>query len=253
VKVLIVDDEKPARDRLRQLVDESGKHVVVGEAATGEQALSLVSELEPDVVLLDIRMPGLGGIETAHHLNTLEEPPAVVFTTAYNEYAIEAFDARAIGYVLKPVRRERLEGALAHAERLSRRVLTELESASGASARRQHVCAVAHGELRLIPLTDVRYFGADLKYVCVHHERGEDLIDDSLKSLEEEFAEDFVRIHRAALVRIDAIERLEKLPDGKTRVVLRDATADAEAGDELVISRRHLADVRRRLKRGGTG
>jgi two-component system, LytTR family, response regulator AlgR len=252
VKVLIVDDEKPARDRLRQLVGESGGHEVVGEASNGEQALSLVSELDPDVVLLDIRMPGLGGIETAHHLNALDEPPAVIFTTAYNEYAIDAFDARAIGYVLKPVRRERLEGALAHAERVTRRVLADLETAAGAPSRRQHVCAVAHGELRLIPLTDVRYFGADLKYVCVHHKHGEDLIDDSLKALEDEFAEEFVRIHRAALVRIDAIERLEKLPDGKTRVVLRDAAVDAAAGDELVVSRRHLADVRRRLKRGGT-
>lgn len=252
MKVLIVDDEKPARDRLRQLVDESGKHEVVGEAATGEQALSLVSELAPDVVLLDIRMPGLGGIETAHHLNALDEPPAVVFTTAYNEYAIEAFDARAIGYVLKPVRRERLEGALAHAERLTRRALTELESVSGAPSGRRHVCALAHGELRLIPLTEVRYFSADLKYVCVHHETGEDLIDDSLKSLEDEFAGEFVRIHRGALVRIDAIERLEKLPGGQTRVVLRDAAADNRAGDELVVSRRHLPDVRRRLKHGRT-
>jgi two-component system, LytTR family, response regulator AlgR len=251
VKVLIVDDEKPARDRLRQLVGESGDHEVVGEATNGEQALTLVADLKPDVVLLDIRMPGLGGIETAHHLNALDEPPAVVFTTAYNEYAIDAFDARAIGYVLKPVRRERLEGALAHAERITRRTLTELESAPGTPDRRRHVCAVAHGELRLIPLTDIRYFSADLKYVCVHHARGEDLIDDSLKSLEEEFGAEFVRIHRGVLVRIDAIERLEKLPDGKTRVVLHD-TAPA-TDDELVVSRRHLADVRRRLKRGGTG
>lgn len=252
MKILIVDDEKPARDRLRQLVGESGDHEVVGEATNGEQALSLVTGLKPDVVLLDIRMPGLGGIETAHHLNALDEPPAVVFTTAYNEYALDAFDARAVGYVLKPVRRERLEGALAHAERLTRRVLTELEAAAGTPDRRRHVCAVAHGELRLISLTDVRYFSADLKYVCVHHARGEDLIEDSLKSLEEEFGGEFVRIHRGALVRVDTIERLEKLPEGRTRVVLRDMAPGTDEDDELVVSRRHLADVRRRLKRGGT-
>ena len=253
MKVLIVDDEKPARDRLRQLIDETDSHEVVGEAANGEQALSLVSDLKPDVVLLDIRMPGLDGIETAHHLNALDEPPAVVFTTAYNEYAIDAFDARAVGYVLKPVRRERLESALAHAERLTRRVLSELGSAAGTPSRRQHVCAAAHGELRLIPLTEIRYFSADLKYVCVHHARGDNLIDDSLKSLEEEFPDEFVRIHRGVLVRIDAIERLEKTPDGKTRVVLHDATSGvaADAGDELVVSRRHVANVRRRLRQGG--
>ena len=109
MKVLIVDDEKPARDRLRQLVDDSDGHDVVGEAANGEQALAEATAHEPDVVLLDIRMPGMDGIETAHHLNAMESPPAVVFTTAYDEYAIDAFDARAIGYVLKPVRREKLE------------------------------------------------------------------------------------------------------------------------------------------------
>lgn len=241
MKVLIVDDEKPARDRLRQLVEDFGRHEVVGDAGNGDQALALASSLKPDVVLLDIRMPGMDGIETAHHLNVLERPPAVVFTTAYDEYAIDAFDARAIGYVLKPVRRERLERALEHAARVSGRMLGEIAPGS----KRRHVCARLHGELRLIPIADIRYFSADQKYVCVHHENGEDLIDDSLKSLEDEFAEEFVRIHRAALVAVACIERLEKTADGRTRVVLHDA---AESGDELVVSRRHLADVRRRLK-----
>ena len=109
MSVLIVDDEPPARARLRQLLEEDGRHTVVGEAQNGREALDLSAELAPDVVLLDISMPGISGIETAHHLNALEQPPAVVFTTAYDEYAVEAFDARAIGYVLKPVRRERLE------------------------------------------------------------------------------------------------------------------------------------------------
>lgn len=121
MKVLIVDDEKPARDRLRQLVGDFGEHEVVGEAGNGQQALALASTLNPDVVLLDIRMPGVDGIETAHHLNALDSPPAVVFTTAYDQYAIDAFEARAIGYVLKPVRRERLERALDHAARVSDR------------------------------------------------------------------------------------------------------------------------------------
>jgi two-component system response regulator AlgR len=94
MKVLIVDDEKPARDRLRQLVDDFGDHEVVGEAANGERAIEIATQVAPDVVLLDIRMPGVDGIETAHHLNAMERPPAVVFTTAYDEYAVDAFDAQ---------------------------------------------------------------------------------------------------------------------------------------------------------------
>jgi len=252
MRVLIVDDEKPARDRLRQLVDDTGAHEVVGEAGNGEDALAVAAKEKPDIVLLDIRMPGLDGIETAHHLNAMEQPPAVVFTTAYDEYAIDAFDARAIGYVLKPVRRERLERALEHAQRLSGATLSELSGDSKMDARRNHVCARLHDELRLIPIEDISYFNADQKYVCVHHANGEDLIDDSLKSLEEEFPERFVRIHRSALVAVDQVEKLEKTADGRTHVVLRNTTQDEDNApdDELVISRRHLATVRRRLKGG---
>ena len=248
MKVLIVDDEKPARDRLKQLIADFGNYEVVAEAANGEQALSMAAAHDPDVVLLDIRMPGVDGIETAHHLNAMETPPAVVFTTAYDEYAIDAFEARAIGYVLKPVRRERLEKALEHAARITGQMLKQLTSESSLQRRRQHVCTRIQGELRLIPIESVSYFSADQKYVTVHHGDGQDLIDDSLKSLEDEFTDEFVRIHRGALVAVDQIDRLQKTDDGKIRVVLRqDLPAN---GDELIISRRHLTDVRNRLKGG---
>jgi two-component system response regulator AlgR len=248
VKVLIVDDEKPARDRLRQLIADLGNYEVVAEAANGEQALSMAAAHDPDVVLLDIRMPGVDGIETAHHLNAMETPPAVVFTTAYDEYAIDAFEARAIGYVLKPVRRERLEKALEHAARITGQMLKQLTSESSLQRHRQHVCTRIQGELRLIPIESVSYFSADQKYVTVHHGDGQDLIDDSLKSLEDEFTDEFVRIHRSALVAVDQIDRLQKTDDGKIRVVLRqDLPADS---DELIISRRHLTNVRNRLKGG---
>ena len=252
MKILIVDDEKPARDRLRQLIEDSGAHEIVGEAANGEEAITLSTSLRPDIVLLDIRMPGVDGIETAHHLNAMELPPAVVFTTAYDEYAIDAFDARAIGYVLKPVRRERLDRALQHASRLTGQTLNELAGDARIESRRNHVCARIHGELRLIPVAEISFFSADQKYVCVHHVNGENLIDDSLKSLEQEFAEHFVRIHRGALVAVDKIEMLEKTPDGKSRVVLRGGRQedDNAPDDELLVSRRHLATVRRRLKGG---
>lgn len=248
MKVLIVDDEKPARDRLRQLLDDFDEYEVVAEAGNGEEAISLAAETTPDIVLLDIRMPGLDGIEAAHHLNKLESPPAIVFATAYDEYAIDAFDARAIGYVLKPVRRERLAGALEQAARLAAGTLAEVAAASHMESRRKHVCSTSHGQLKLIPVKDVYYFRADQKYVCVHHAGGQDLIDDSLKSLEEEFGDDFVRIHRGVVVAADKIDRVAKSTDGKHHVVMRDGSHEAE--NELIISRRHLADVRRRLKGG---
>jgi two-component system, LytTR family, response regulator AlgR len=246
MKILIVDDEAPARDRLRQLLDDSGGHTVIGEAGNGRQALEMAQELRPDVVLLDIRMPGLDGIEVAHHFNAFDEPPAVVFTTAYDEYAMEAFDANAIGYVLKPVRRERLQKALGQAARISREKLGDVALKQGKVEPRGHVCTRRHGELKLIPVGDVHCFVADQKYVTVVHDDGEDLIEDSLKALEHEFADRFVRIHRSALVAIGCIEALTKNADGQLEIRLRNS--DAGSRHELVVSRRHVADVRRRLK-----
>lgn len=246
MKVLIVDDEKPARDRLQQLLADEDGYDVVGEAGNGHDALALAAERKPDIVLLDIRMPGMEGIETAHHLNTMDPPPAVVFTTAYDEYAVDAFEARAIGYVLKPVRRSRLTGALEHAARFARSALSEAAAEANLEVQRKHVCAYTHGELKLIPVSEITCFRADQKYVSVDHDSGQDLIDDSLKSLEAEFGGRFVRIHRSALIAVDRIDRIEKDPDGKSRVILRDGSHVDDK--ELIISRRHVAEVRRRLK-----
>lgn len=246
MRVLVVDDEAPARERLRQLLDDVEGFDCCGDAANGEAALEMAGEVRPDIVLLDIRMPGMDGIQTAHHLNALDEPPAIVFATAYDEYAIDAFDARAIGYVLKPVRRAKLEAALAHAARLAGPVLREAADAAGVGARRRHICARTMDRLILIPVDEISHFVADQKYVQVRHARGETLIDESLKSLEDEFEDLFVRIHRSALVAVDKIARIEKTQDGRTRVVMRDGSHAADK--ELIISRRHIADVRRRLK-----
>ena len=248
MNVLIVDDEAPARVRLRQLLEEDGAHTVVGEAGNGKRALELAAELKPDVVLMDIRMPGLNGIETAHHLNTFENPPAVIFATAYDEYAIEAFEASAIGYVLKPVRRERLDQALELAKRLSNSVLGEVAKKSGLPEHRSHVCTRSQGELKLIPVSEVQYFLADQKYVNVFHLNGQDLIDDSLKTLEDEFSDTFVRIHRGALVAVTSIESLRKTGDGRSQIVLRGGATDDDDG--LIVSRRHLTNVKHRLKKG---
>src|SRR5688572_26321815 len=190
MRILIVDDEAPARERLRRMVEELGGHEVVGEAADGASALRAASTLGPDAVLLDVRMPGMNGLEVAYHLATLERAPAVVFATAYEDFAVEAFDARAVGYLLKPVRAEKLASALGRAQQLGRDALGEVARSGGAEARR-NVCARVRGELRLIPIEDVVYFRADLKYVTVRHLHGEVLIEESLKALEDEFGARF--------------------------------------------------------------
>ncbi len=247
MKILIVDDEALARDRMSQLIVDSDEHDVVGEAGNGEQALEIARKSAPDVVLLDIRMPGMNGIETARHFNSFESPPAIIFTTAYDEYAIEAFDARAVGYVLKPVRRERLDRALEQAARLSNITLSEVAKRSGISDLRKHLCAYTQGEIKLIPVRDVFCFHADQKYVRVQHRNGEDLIDDSLNHLEQEFADEFVRIHRNALVAVRQIDTLKKTSGGRSLVTIRGGSQDEDSG--LIISRRRVADVRRRIKR----
>ncbi|MDX1515448.1 MAG: LytTR family DNA-binding domain-containing protein [Woeseiaceae bacterium] len=246
--VLVVDDEAPARERLRQLVSDLDDFEVAGEAGNGQEALDVAADLCPDIVLLDIRMPGLDGIQTAHHLNALDKPPAVVFTTAYDEYAVDAFEARAIGYVLKPVRRAKLEAALTHASRLAATALREVAGEAGMTVRREHICARTHDGLALVPVDDIAVFVADQKYVAVWHSQGTTLIDDSLKSLEDEFGDEFVRIHRSALVAVRKIAAIEKTEDGKRVVRLRDGSHASDK--ELIISRRHVAEVRRRVKEG---
>ena len=252
LKVLIVDDEQPARERLRRLVEELPGWAVAAECATGVDALPLVGKLRPAVALLDIRMPGMTGIELARHLGTLEEPPAIVFTTAYSsyavvntiaydEYALEAFESQAVGYLLKPVRRERLEEALKHASRLSAPQLLKLAAPEQSLAARQHIAVRVRDELKLIPVKDVCYFRADQKYVTVRHTQGEDLIDESLRQLEDEFAREFVRVHRSLLVAVAHVVALERTPDGGYELKLR---GDAET---LPVSRRQIADLRKRL------
>ncbi len=240
--LLIVDDEPPARERLESLLSEMPDWDVVGSCATGSEALRLVEELEPAAVLLDIRMPGMSGIEAARHLATLSSPPAVVFTTAYDQYAVEAFDAQAVGYLLKPVRAERLRRALDQAARLSASQLREVARSGTEPATRRHIAARLGEQLRLIPLSDIALFRADQKYVCVVHAGGEDLIDESLRDLAEEFADSFVRIHRSILVNAANIESLDRDALGKYLIQLRGNP------EPLPVSRRQVADVKRFLR-----
>ena len=247
-RVLIVDDEAPARERLRRLLVELGDIEVIGEAANGSKAVRLAGELKPDVCLLDVRMPGMDGIEAARHMALLPQPPAVVFTTAYDNYAIAAFDTQAIGYLLKPVRAEKLRSSLQRAARLARAQLAAIARADPARdspvhAGRSHVAARLGEQLRLIPLADVYYFSADQKYTTVRHRHGSELIEDSLRALEEEFAARFVRVHRNALVNIDYLAAVERDAEGQHHVLLR------ELDERLAVSRRLAGELRERLLR----
>jgi len=241
LKVLIVDDEPPARARLRSLLAEIEDVEVAGEASTAREALSHTHDLAPDVVLLDVRMPGMDGLEAARHLNVLAEPPAVIFTTAFDQYAVEAFEAQAVGYLLKPVRKEQLAAALTRAGRLTRVQLQKL-AAAGDTGRRSHIGARNREGLRLIPLEEVQYFLADQKYTTVRHLKGEDLIEDSLRLLESEFGNSFVRIHRNALVGVKYLERIERQADGQYFVHLRGCEAP------LQVSRRMAGELKERFR-----
>jgi len=244
LKALVVDDETPARERLERLIADLEGWTVCASCATGRDAIALTARHAPEVVLLDIRMPGMTGIEVARHLNALERPPAVVFTTAYDQYALEAFDSRAVGYLLKPVRRERLAAALAHAARLSPPTLHSLASAPTLSDPRRYIAVRARDELKLIPVESVQFFRADQKYVTVHHTGGADLLEESLKNLADELAAAFVRIHRSLLVAIAQIDSLERQGNGNYEVRIR------ASNERLPVSRRHVSEVKTRLSAG---
>ncbi len=241
MRCLVVDDELLARQRLSRLLARLQTVEVCGEASNGRDAVELAQRMRPDAVLLDIRMPGMDGLEAARHLGALEQAPAVIFTTAYGDYALEAFDAQAIDYLLKPISEERLLQALKKARRLNPGQLDELAAANDRAAR-THLCARLLGNLHLVPIEDVIYLRADNKYVTVRWAGGEILIEESLKALEEEFGDRFLRIHRNALVARSAVQRLEKDEGGQCFVTF------TAVGDRLEVSRRLLPDVRRCLK-----
>lgn len=240
MKVVIADDEPLARERLRTLLAEQDGVELVAEAVDGHGALHACAEHLPDVVLLDIAMPGIDGLEAARHLAAFEPRPAVVFCTAYDAHALSAFEAAAVDYLVKPVRPERLASALERARRFT--AGRRGDQAPGAAKRRTHLCARMRGSLRLIPVDDVHYLQAEEKYVVVHHARGEDLIEESLRSLEEEFGERFVRIHRNCLVARHEIVELRRAADGHVQAVLR------HGAQPLEVSRRCVAQVRELVK-----
>lgn len=211
LRVMLVDDEAPARSRLKELIADCAADmpaVVVGEAANGREALDLLASVAADLVLVDIRMPQMSGIEFARHTLALEAPPAIIFVTAYDEYAIQAFELRALDYLLKPVRRARLQAALGRARGIRAPggdALRGLEKAP-----RRNLAVPERGRIRLVPVADIVYLKAELKYVTIRTAEHEYLLEESLTHLEQEFADTFVRVHRNALAAKSRIRGFEK-------------------------------------------
>jgi len=241
MKIIIVDDEKLARDRLNRLIGNLEGYQVVAEASNGSEAIQLTEQFDPDIILLDIRMPVMDGLEAARHISNNKKPPAIIFTTAFSDHALEAFETHAIDYLLKPVKIDRLQDALSSCSRLNKAQSSHQLKDLGLNEVRKHICARVRGNLVLIALEDIYYFHAEQKYVTVRHNGGELLIEEPLKSLEQEFSEQFHRIHRNALIRLDKIAGMRNNTDGHQVFF-------SEIEDRMEVSRRHLPGIRKILK-----
>ena len=239
MKCLIVDDESLARTRLKAILSDLSDDLNIIESDNGRDALNKCNDYEPELVFLDIRMPGMSGIEVAQHLTAFEHPPAVVFTTAYNEFALDAFDANAIDYLLKPIRRDRLKTALEKVRPMTREKKEKLSS----EEPRQNFALTEKGKIRLVPLDDVIYFRADSKLVRLRTVDGEHVISEVLNSLEEELSDKFIRVHRNALVSKAHINGLTK-DDKIGKWLVHFKTID----DTLEVSRRQTTHVRKWLR-----
>ena len=258
--ILIVDDEAPARMRLREVladISSSFPHRIVGEAGNAPEALALIESQRPHIVLLDVQMPGMTGIELARHIVAraadadVDNPrpmPKVIFATAFDEFAVEAFDVSAVDYLLKPVRSARLLEALEKAFKLipSEHLSAIEHLAKATNTRRRHLSVHERGRVILVPIDQVVYLKAELKYITVRTREREHLIEESLTSLEEEFGDRFVRVHRNALIarnNLAGFERITPSQDGEAgdpfwQVVLRDIP------ERLPVSRRQWSIVK---------
>ena len=243
LSVMIVDDEAPARERLRDLLGDIAAEQptrIVGMAANGVEALRLLETSMPDVMLVDIRMPAMDGIEFAQHASKLPVPPRIIFVTAYDEYAVRAFELNAIDYLLKPVRAERLGSAI---DKVRKQAPVSKEALNAVAEPRKHLTCSERGKIHLIPISDVLYLKAELKYVTARSAQREYLLEESLVQLEQEFPDRFVRIHRNCLVSRAAVAGFERSAaedggEGYWSVRLAGCT------DLLPISRRQWANVR---------
>ncbi len=243
MRIIVCDDEPLARERLVRIVKESG-HEVVAQVATGAEAITAVKVQQPELILLDIRMPEMDGVRCAQVLNELEHPPAIIFVTAYDHYAIAAFKANAIGYLLKPANKDELIEALGKASNLNAAQLDGIRKLEDPTSRpiREHIAARTHRGVELIKIKDIYYFTADQKYVKVRHKEGIVLIDETLKELEEEFDDRLFRVHRNAIINLDFLDFLETIDTGRYQVRFKGTD------ETLSVSRRHLPALREKIQ-----
>jgi two-component system response regulator AlgR len=240
--ILICDDEPLAVERLSRLVTQMG-HQVIATAAYGQQAIEMVQFYQPDVVLLDIQMPEMDGLICAQYLRQLEPSPAIVFCTAYDQHALDAFKSHAEGYLLKPIMQQELQQVLDQLTKLTQAQMSNLKQKEDMDnqTQRHQIAAKTYRGVELVPVENIYYFLADQKYVTVRHKNGSVLIDETLKDLELEFGEQFIRIHRNALVSVHYLEGLEVINSGQYQVRCR------ELDERLSVSRRHLPNLRERI------
>lgn len=241
--VLICDDEPLAVERLSRLVSQLG-HQVIATASHGRQAIDLAHQHEPDVILLDIQMPEMDGLICAQHLRQLDPMPAIVFCTAYDQHALDAFKSNAEGYLLKPVMQQELAQVLEHLTKFTQAQMSQLkqkENMEDINTSRQQIAAKTYRGVELVPVENIYYFLADQKYVTVRHKNGSVLIDETLKELELEFGDQFIRIHRNALVSVHYLDGLEVVSSGQYQVRCQ------ELEERLAVSRRHLPILRDRI------
>ncbi|GMG85941.1 LytR/AlgR family response regulator transcription factor [Biformimicrobium ophioploci] len=239
--VLIVDDEPLARARLARMLEQVEGVELLGEAGDAEQASVLIERLTPDLVLLDIEMPGRSGLELGAEIATMALPPALVFCTAHDEFALPAFSTNAAGYLLKPVEAEQLHAVIARARRATRAQAGIAADNPARQGRGQLRVTTARG-MSLLPVERVRCFLADSKYVTAYHDRGESVLDESLKDLEREFGDRFLRVHRNALVATEHIAGLEKDPAGQLAVVLSGVSVRPQVSRRLAATVRDFVD-----------
>jgi two-component system response regulator AlgR len=247
LRVFIADDEAPARERLRELLaDIAGElpNEVTGEAQNGLEALERLPSSGAQVLLLDIQMPGMGGLEVARHLAGLASGPAVVFVTAHDRHAVEAFELNALDYLMKPVRAARLAASLRKAAAAGPPPKQQL--AHAASQPREYLSVAERNRIVLVPVREIVFLRAELKYVTLRTRGAEHLIEEPLVALETEFAERFVRVHRNCLVARAAVRGFERAADGEEEphwnVVLEGIA------ERLPVSRRQWAAVRALVK-----
>ncbi len=242
IKVILADDEALARARLADLLMDLAEEFsvdIVAQAGNGVLALERAADTPADVILLDIQMPGMNGLEAARHIAGLPHPPAIIFVTAFDEHALQAFELRAVDYLLKPVRLTRLREALLRIRPLA------VDDAAALAPRRTHFSLLERGRIWRVPVAEVLYLRAELRYVTARTQEREYLLDESLVKLEEEFGNNFLRIHRNCLVaraHLDGFQRVADDGEGRWLALLKDWS------EKLPVSRRQMHVVREFVK-----